>query len=237
MTQHGRAVPAGIKTLSRVLFPALALLFCGATEAPVLKPATPIVVAFGDSLAAGYGLAGGATQAWPAVLGEKMKAAHPGVVVVNAGLSGETSAGGLRRIDWVLKRPADIFILELGGNDGLRGLPPAAMAKNLQGILDKVRAKYPKAKIVIAGMRMPANTGMYAKSFDAVFPELAKKNGATLVPFILEGVADHPELMQDDGIHPNAAGHRRVAELVWAKLQPALATTPEPDKKQTEKTQ
>lgn len=219
--QHVRRGPAGIKTLFRALLPALATLACGAAPS-VSKPA-PTIVVFGDSLTAGYGLPGGAPRAWPALLDAKLKADGVSCEIVNAGLSGETSAGGLRRVDWILKRHTDIFVLELGGNDGLRGVPPAAMERNLDGILAKVRAKYPEAKLVVAGMRMPANTGDYAKAFDAVFAAVAKKHGATLVPFLLDGVADKPELMQDDGIHPNPNGHAAIAAKVAPVIAPLVA--------------
>jgi len=143
--------------------------------------------------------------------------------VINAGSSGETTAGGLRRIDWILRTPVDIFILELGGNDGLRGLPPAVAAKNLQGIIDKVRAKNPSARIVIAGMTMPTSMGdAYVREFAAVFPALAQSNNATLIPFLLEGVGGRPDLNLPDGFHPNVAGHKIVADVVWKTLQPLL---------------
>ena len=222
--QHTRGKPAGYKTFCAALLPmlALSLVSRAADTPPPATPAPRTVVVFGDSLTAGHGLELGATKAWPAVLEEKLAADKRPVTVVNAGLSGETSAGGLRRIDWVLKRKADVFVLELGGNDGLRGIPPESTAKNLQAILDRVRAKYPDAKLVVAGMRMPPNAGAYAKAFDAVYPELAKKNDAALVPFLLDGIVDKPDLMQDDGIHPNVAGHRKMADNVLPVIEPVL---------------
>ena len=143
--------------------------------------------------------------------------------MINSGLSGETTAGGLRRIDWILRTPVDIFVLELGGNDGLRGLSPAVAQKNLQGIIDKVRAKNPSTQIVIAGMTMPTSMGeAYIRDFAAIFPALAKTNNATLIPFLLEGVGGVPEMNLADGFHPNAPGHKIVADVVWRTLAPLL---------------
>jgi acyl-CoA thioesterase-1 len=185
------------------------------------KPSPRTIVVFGDSLAAGFGLDG--DQAFPALLQKKIKDAHLDFEVVNAGLSGDTSASGLRRIDWLLKRKIDVLILELGGNDGLRGLPVEAMQQNLQTIIDRTRAKYPQVQIVIAGMQMPSNLGLeYARAFQQAFPALARKNKATLIPFLLEGVGGSPELNLPDRIHPTAEGHKIVAENVWKTLGPLL---------------
>ena len=154
---------------------------------------------------------------------EKIQAQHLPYEVINAGLSGDTSAGGLRRIDWLLQRPIDVLVLELGANDGLRGLPVAAMKANLQAIIDKVKAKNPQVKIVIAGMEMPPNLGGdYANDFRAVFADLARTNNAALIPFLLEGVGGHIDLNQRDQIHPTAAGQKIVAENVWRVLAPIL---------------
>jgi acyl-CoA thioesterase-1 len=143
--------------------------------------------------------------------------------VVNAGLSGETSAGGLNRLDWVLKQPIDLFVLELGANDGLRGLPLDQTQKNLQAIIDKVKTKYPKAKIVIAGMLVPPNMGPdYTASFRKIFPDLAKKNNASLIPFLLQNVAGDEKLNLADGIHPNVDGHKIVADNVLKVIEPLL---------------
>ena len=181
------------------------------------------VVFFGDSLTAGYGLDDPGTQAFPALIQKKIDAAHLPWRAVNAGLSGETTAGGLRRVDWILRRRADIFVLELGGNDGLRGISLADTRANLQGIIDCVRAKYPAAHIILAGMQIPANLGPdYTRAFRRIFPELAEKNHLALIPFLLEGVGGHPDLNQADGIHPTAAGHAIVAENVWKILRPLL---------------
>lgn len=177
---------------------------------------------FGDSLTAGYGL--DPAQAFPALIQEKINARGWKVQAINAGLSGETTAGGLRRIDWVLQRPVDVFVLELGANDGLRGLPVEEAKKNLQTIIDRVRSKYPRARVVLAGMRVPTNMGKdYTTRFYAMFPELAEANNVGLIPFLLQGVGGVPELNLPDGIHPTPAGHKIVAENVWKTLEPVLA--------------
>ncbi len=190
----------------KVLFIACALFFQAAT--------TPKVILFyGDSLTAGYGLS--PEEAFPALVEKKLNKTDKKVKVVNAGLSGETTAGGLSRIDWVLRQPVDIFVLELGGNDGLRGLPVDQSRQNLQGIIDKVKAKYPDCKIVMAGMMVPPNMGKeYTEAFKRVYPDLATKNKATLIPFILDGVGGIEKLNQADGIHPNAEGHQIIANKI-----------------------
>jgi acyl-CoA thioesterase I len=174
------------------------------------NPAPKTILFFGDSLTAGYGLS--VEEAFPAVIEKELNKGATKVKAINAGLSGETTAGGLARIDWVLRQPIDIFVLELGANDGLRGLPLDQTRKNLQGIIDKVKAKYPKVKIVMTGMMVPPNMGTkYSNEFKVIYPELAKKNNATLMPFLLEGVAGDEKLNQADGIHPTAKGHEIVA--------------------------
>jgi acyl-CoA thioesterase I len=166
---------------------------------------------FGDSLTAGYGLS--PEEAFPALIEKELNKKPNTVKVTNAGLSGETSAGGLARIDWLLRQPIDVFVLELGANDGLRGLPLDQTRKNLQGIIDKVKAKYPKVKLVLAGMMVPPNMGkQYSAEFKNIYPELAKKNNATLIPFLLDGVGGNEKLNQADGIHPNVEGHKIVAK-------------------------
>lgn len=180
-----------------------------------------VILFFGDSLTAGLGLA--PEEAFPALSGKELTKNGKNVKVVNAGLSGETSAGGLSRIDWVLRQPIDVLVLELGANDGLRGLPVDQTKKNLQAIIDKVKAKNPNVKIVIAGMTVPPNMGnTYTKDFTAIFPELAKKNKATLMPFLLEGVAGDEKLNQPDGIHPNAEGHKIIGTNITKILTPLL---------------
>ena len=179
------------------------------------------IIFFGDSITAGYGLS--KEQAFPALIESKLRSKEHNYQVINAGLSGETSAGGLSRIDWILRQRVDIFVLELGANDGLRGLPPAETQKNLQGIIDKVRAKNPDVKIIIAGMMVPPNLGQnYSREFQAIFPELAKKNDALLIPFLLEGVAGDRDLNLADGIHPNVKGHEIVADNVYRALKELL---------------
>jgi acyl-CoA thioesterase I len=184
---------------------------------------TRTIVFFGDSLTAGYGLADPSSQAYPALIQEKIDAANLPWRAVNAGLSGETTAGGLRRVDWILRQPVDIFVLALGGNDGLRGIDPSVSRQNLQQIIDRVRAKNPQAKIVVAGMQMPPALGAdYVRSFQQVFPEVAEKNDAVLLPFLLEGVGGRLDLNQPDRIHPTAKGHALMAETVWKILRPLL---------------
>jgi acyl-CoA thioesterase I len=180
-----------------------------------------VVLFFGDSLTAGYGLS--PEEAFPALSEKQLVKNGKHVKVVNAGLSGETSAGGVTRIDWVLRQPIDVFVLELGANDGLRGLPLDQTKKNLQTIIDKVKVKNPNVKILITGMMVPPNMGnAYTTQFTAIFPELAKKNNATLMPFLLEGVAGDEKLNQADGIHPNIEGHKIVATNVTRALSPLL---------------
>jgi acyl-CoA thioesterase-1 len=178
-------------------------------------------VFLGVSLSAGFGVE--PTVAFTALVAEKIRAAGLPFEVQNAGLSGDTSAGGLRRIDWLLQRPIDVLVLELGANDGLRGLDLKSMKANLQAIIDKAKAKNPGVKIVLAGMQVPPNLGTeYATGFQRVFTELAHDNNAVLIPFLLEGVGGQRELNQADLIHPNPAGHRIIADLVWRTLEPIL---------------
>ena len=197
---------------------ALALWLVGALGAA--EPRT--IVFFGDSLTAGYGLDDPA-EAFPALIQQKIDAAGRPWRVVNAGLSGETTAGGLRRLDWIMRQPIGIFVLELGANDGLRGIPPEASRSNLQAMIDRIRTRYPNVVVVLAGMQLPPNLGPeYIRQFATMYPELARKNHATLIPFLLEGVGGEPSLNQADGIHPNVEGHKIVAATVWRVLQPLL---------------
>jgi acyl-CoA thioesterase-1 len=184
-------------------------------------PARQTIVVLGDSLAAGLGV--DPSQAFPALLQDKVNAAKLNVTVINAGVSGDTSADGLNRINWLLKRKIDILILELGGNDGLRGLSVATTESNLQAIIDRTTHKYPAAQIIIAGMQMPPNMGEdYTTAFRQLYPALAEKNHAALIPFLLEGVGGHPDLNQPDHIHPTAEGDKIVAATVWKTLEPIL---------------
>lgn len=185
------------------------------------KDSTKNIVFFGNSLTAGYGV--DPSEAFPARIQEKIDSLQLPYKVINGGLSGETTAGGKERIDWLLQQKVDVFVLELGGNDGLRGIPVTETAKNLQVILNRVKAKYPAAKLILAGMQVPPNMGSkYAGEFRAVYKQLADKNNIPLVPFLLEGVGGIPDLNQPDGIHPTPKGHRIVAENVWEVLKGVL---------------
>jgi acyl-CoA thioesterase-1 len=179
------------------------------------------IIFFGNSLTAGFGV--GASEAFPALIQRKLDSLKLPYQVINAGLSGETSAGGNNRIDWVLQQPVYIFVLELGGNDGLRGIALSETSKNLQSIIDKVKLRYPSAKIILAGMQIPPNMGKtYASEFRILFQKLATANKIYLIPFLLEGVGGMPDLNQEDGIHPNIQGHKIVAENIWNTLKPLL---------------
>lgn len=194
------------------------------TAAAKSEPAAAVkktILFFGNSITAGYGL--DQSDAFPARIQEKIDSMNVPYKVVNAGVSGETSSGGNSRIDWILKQPVDIFVLELGGNDGLRGIPLTETRKNLQSIVEKVKAKNPSVKIVIAGMQIPPNMGRkYTTEFRKMYPELAEKNDGELIPFLLEGVGGNAELNLDDGIHPTAEGHRILANNVWSVLRGML---------------
>ncbi len=189
-------------------------IFLFIVTALLIQPASPkVILFFGDSLTAGYGLS--PEEAFPAQSEKILTGKGKQVKVVNAGLSGETTAGGLSRIDWILRQPIDIFILELGGNDGLRGLPLDQTRKNLQAIIAKVKGKYPACRIVMAGMLVPPNMGKeYSTDFQKVFKDVATRNKCVLIPFLLENVGGIEKLNQADGIHPNAEGHKIVAENI-----------------------
>jgi acyl-CoA thioesterase-1 len=177
------------------------------------------IAVLGDSLTAGFGLA--PEEAYPARLQERLRREGYDYRVVNAGVSGDTTAGGLRRVDWVLRAHPSIAIVALGANDGLRGLSAAAMRANLEQIVERFRAA--GARVLLAGMRVPPNYGeAYGREFAAVFPAVARKTGATLMPFLLDGVAGQPRLNQPDGLHPTAAGQAIIAERVWPYLKPLL---------------
>lgn len=183
-------------------------------------PQLPRVVFLGDSLTAGYGLA--VDQAYPAVLQQRMQEAGYAFQVVNAGVSGDTSAGGLRRLEWSLRGDVAVLVLALGANDGLRGLPPQQLKQNLRSMIDTAQAR--DIDVLLAGMEAPPNFGpAYTREFREVYRELAAEPGVGFVPFLLEGVAGDPALNQADGMHPNAEGQRRVADLIWRALEPLLA--------------
>jgi acyl-CoA thioesterase I len=206
----------------------------GGGAAPAARPAPspptavaaderPVILAVGTSLTAGYGL-DDPDEAWPGRLQERLDREGLRYRVVNAGVSGETSAGALTRLDWLLRQKVDVFILETGANDGLRGQDPGSTRANIDAILTRVRALTPAPRIVVVGMEAPPNLGReFVAPFRGMYPELARKHGAALVPFLLEGVAGVPGLNQPDGVHPTAEGHRKLADTVWAVLGPILA--------------
>ncbi len=180
-----------------------------------------VIVFFGDSLTAGYGLS--TEEAFPAIIQEIIDSVGIKYSVINAGLSGETTASGKNRLSWILNQQADIFILELGANDGLRGIPLDETRQNLQAIIDAVKAQNPETQIILAGMQIPPNMGEeYTQEFKKIFPDIALKNEATLIPFLLDGVAGITSLNLEDGIHPTAEGHKIVAANVWEVLAPKL---------------
>jgi len=182
---------------------------------------TPVVLFFGTSLTAGYGLA--PEQAFPSLIEKKARDEGAPIKVVNAGLSGETTAGAVRRIDWVLRTPADLVVIEGGANDALRGLSPAAAKANLEKLIAAVRASQPGAKIALIQMEAPPNYGVaYTRSFRAIYSEVARQENVPLLPFLLDSVAGIPRLNQADGVHPNVAGERIVADNVWRGLKPIV---------------
>lgn len=192
-----------------------------AATLPLQAQESKAILFFGDSITAGYGL--DTEQAFPALIQQKLDSLGYNYEVINGGLSGETTAGGLRRINWVLQRPVDIMILELGGNDGLRGIDPASTKQNLAEIIDRARAKNPDMRIILAGMQVPPNLGQdYSEAFRTIYPEVAEEKDVELLPFILEGVGGDPELNQPDGIHPTAEGHTIIAGTIWDFLKPML---------------
>ncbi len=179
------------------------------------------IVILGDSITAGYGL--DPQEAYPALLQKKIDAAGLPYTISNAGVSGDTTAGGLRRVNWALGPGADVLVVALGGNDGLRGISPRQTEQNLAGIIDKARAKNAAMKVLVAGMQMPDNMGAaFTEAFRKAFPKVAKEKDAVLVPFLLEGVGGVEALNQQDRIHPTAEGQKKVAENVWKALEPVL---------------
>jgi acyl-CoA thioesterase-1 len=192
-----------------------------AVDSGAVSIRTPVVLFFGTSLTAGLGL--DPEQAYPSLIEKKARAEGVPIKVVNAGLSGETTAGAVRRIDWVLRTPVDLVVIEGGANDALRGLSPEDARANLETLIAAVRARQPQAKIALIQMEAPPNYGLsYTRSFRAIYPEVAKKENVTLLPFLLGGVAGIPRLNQPDGVHPNVTGERIVADNVWKALKPVV---------------
>lgn len=190
-------------------------------SAPAATAGVPTVLFIGTSITAGLGLQ--SEQAYPALVQAKADSAGTPIVSVNAGVSGETSAGALNRVDWVMRGPADIVVLETGANDALRALPVAEARANIAQILDRVKAAKPRAKVFLVQFEAPPNLGQqYTSAFHDMYGELAKEKGATLMPFLLNGVAGHPDLNQGDGLHPNVRGERIVAANVWKAIRPAV---------------
>lgn len=185
------------------------------------KEARKNILFFGNSLTAAYNL--DPSEGFTTIIQQRLDSLNLNYKVINAGLSGETTAGGNERIDWVIRQKVDIFVLELGANDGLRGIDPAASYQNLQSMITKVKTKYPDVKIILAGMLAPPNMGAkFTTEFKNMYPKLAEENDTELIPFFLEGVAGKPELNLPDGIHPNVEGQKIVAENVWAVLKDVL---------------
>ena len=199
---------------------ALALML-NAAGANGAKPERKTIVIVGDSIAAGNGV--DPAEAFPALLQERINEKNLPYEVVNAGVSGDTTAGGVRRIPWLLRRKLDVLLLELGGNDGLRGVTPRETRANLEKIIDLAREKNRDVQIIVAGMQMPQNMGEeYTREFREVFPAVAKEKRTKLIPFLLEGVGGKADLNLPDRIHPNSQGHKIIAGTVWAVLEPML---------------
>jgi acyl-CoA thioesterase-1 len=192
-----------------------------AASPPDTTSQRPAILFLGTSLTAGYGI--DPAQAYPGLIQQKIDSAGLPYRVINAGVSGETSAGALRRVDWLLQQPVSVLVVETGANDGLRGLSADSLRSNIQAILGRARKLQPSARLVLVGMRIPPNYDRsYAQQFEAVYPELARATGAALVPFLLEGVGGVNALNQPDGVHPTTEGQRRMAETVWRYLEPVL---------------
>lgn len=192
-------------------------------EAPAARASTaprPRIVFLGDSLTAGLGL--DPAQSFPSLIGQRLAGEGLEYEIVNAGVSGDTSAGGVRRVDWSLEGDVKVLVVALGANDGLRGLSPVELKRNLSAVLDRAAAR--GITVILAGMEAPPNFGAdYTRQFRSVYTDLAQSYRVRFVPFLLQGVAGNPSLNQGDGIHPNARGAQMVADLVWAELQPVLA--------------
>ncbi|MBO6587087.1 MAG: arylesterase [Gracilimonas sp.] len=205
----------------RILITALFLCTIFSISLPAQNADSKTILIFGDSITAGLGVQ--QEQAFPAIIQEKIDSLGLNHEVINGGLSGETSAGGVRRIDWILRRDIDIMVLELGGNDGLRGIDLSSTKDNLQQIIDKYRAKNPNGQIILAGMQVPPNLGQeYTSQFQEIYPELAEENDLPLIPLIMNKLGGEEELIQGDGIHPTPKGHEVIAETVWDVLKEYL---------------
>lgn len=188
-------------------------------ETTTLAPTKKLILFFGNSLSAGYGIE--AEDAFPGLVAARIDSLNFDYRVINGGLSGETTASGLSRLDWFLEEKPSIFVLELGGNDGLRGIELAETKKNLKGIIQLVKSKYPETKILLAGMQIPPNMGQeYTRNFQKLYPQIAQEEDVKLIPFLLEGVAGDPDLNLPDGIHPTEEGHQIVFQNIW----PFIAT-------------
>jgi acyl-CoA thioesterase-1 len=212
-----------MKRASKLTLIALLLFVCAQSVPAAMGDSSPMkrILVLGDSLSAGFGLK--SSQAWPALITDKLRAAGLNFEITNASQTGGTSAGGLERLPAHLKRKIDIFVLELGINDAFRGVPIAQLRNNLQAIIDMVKMKNPNARIIIAGMELPNYTeDDYVFAFGQLYADLAAKNKATLIPYLLEGVGGDPNLNQPDRIHPSAAGQRILAENVWQVLEPIV---------------
>jgi len=206
-----------------LLFALLQALFLCASEKVTWAAKQGVIVAFGDSLTAGLGIP--AEEAYPALLEKKLQEKGYAFKVINSGLSGETTAGGLRRVGWVLKMNPDIVILELGANDGLRGLNLREMKKNLSKIVETLQGK--GVRVILAGMKIPPNYGRaYSEQFEAIYSALAEKYALAFIPFFLKDVAARPQLNQSDGLHPTAAGYRVVIQTIWPFIEKVLKGTP-----------
>jgi acyl-CoA thioesterase-1 len=218
--------------ISAILISGLILLGCNQTSkqqdnaksaetTSSTSKAKKLILFFGNSLTAGYGIE--LEEAFPGLTAQRIDSLGLDYRVINAGLSGETTASGLSRLEWFLEEEPAIFVLELGANDGLRGITPDETKKNLKGIVQLVKSKYPSTRILLAGMQIPPNMGQeFAGAFRAVFPEVAQEENVTLIPFLLEGVAGDPDLNLHDGIHPTEAGHKIVFETIWPYLERAM---------------
>lgn len=202
------------------IFSSLVLFFFSFSYS-VLAQESKTILFFGDSISAGYGIE--PQQAFPAIIQDKIDSLGLNYEIINGGLSGETSAGGLRRINWVLQRNIDVMVLELGGNDGLRGIELSSTKQNLQQIIDRAKANNPAMEIIIAGMQVPPNLGTeYTQEFQRIYPELARENQLVLIPLILDEVGGNKKYMQSDQIHPNVEGHKIVADKIWNVLREIL---------------